>query len=343
MIASDLVARRRLLPAAVREQPAAIVALAGVAGIATGFFRPAVYAGLPNLVADEELPTANSLLQAVENLAWMIGPVLGGVLLAASRARSRLLDERGHVPRLGRAARCASRRRGSSPSTAREPRPLARLARRLRGSCSTSRPLLTVLVVWNVVLLGSAAINVAEIVLAKVSLDSGDVGFGAPRRRHRARADAREPRRGRCARPLRDPAAYAGSLALMGLGFAVAAARPDDLRSRSSRVVIGAVGNGAAVVCNALLVQRGAPDELRGRAFTVIMSLELRVLGLAMVAAPARSIDVYGAALGSWRAVLRLAFASLARRCRRRPCSRGASRGTAEERRAGGNSRASRV
>ena len=38
---------------------------------------------MPNLVSDEELPEANSLLQAVENLAWTIGPVLGGVLVAA--------------------------------------------------------------------------------------------------------------------------------------------------------------------------------------------------------------------------------------------------------------------
>src|ERR1043166_8914540 len=33
-----------------------IVVLAGVVGIATGFFRPAVYAGLPNLVEDSDLP-----------------------------------------------------------------------------------------------------------------------------------------------------------------------------------------------------------------------------------------------------------------------------------------------
>ena len=31
---------------------------AGVAGFATGFFRPALYAGLPNLVDDEDLETA---------------------------------------------------------------------------------------------------------------------------------------------------------------------------------------------------------------------------------------------------------------------------------------------
>ena len=55
-----------------------IVVLAGHPGIATGFFRPAVYAGMPNLVDDEQLPTATSLLQTVENLTWMVGPVVGG-------------------------------------------------------------------------------------------------------------------------------------------------------------------------------------------------------------------------------------------------------------------------
>jgi MFS family permease len=48
--------------------------------------------------------------------------------------------------------------------------------------------------------------------------------------------------------------------------------------------VVGS-GNGAAVVCNALLIQRGAPDELRGRAFTVLMSSNYVILGLGMLAA----------------------------------------------------------
>ena len=34
-----------------------VVAIAAVVGVATGFFRPAVYAGLPNLVEDRDLPT----------------------------------------------------------------------------------------------------------------------------------------------------------------------------------------------------------------------------------------------------------------------------------------------
>jgi hypothetical protein len=39
------------------------------------------------------------------------------------------------------------------------------------------------------------------------------------------------------------------------------------------------------VICNALFVQRGAPDALRGRAFTLLMSSNYVVLGLGMIAA----------------------------------------------------------
>jgi hypothetical protein len=47
-------------------------------------------------------------------------------------------------------------------------------------------------------------------------------------------------------------------------------------------------------VCNTLLVQRGAPDRLRGRAFTTIMSVNFALLGSGMaVAGPI--IDAVGA------------------------------------------------
>src|SRR2546423_7698236 len=61
-----------------------VVVLAAVVGVATGFFRPAVYAGLPNLVQDADLPSANSLLQTVDNLTWALGSLVGGVLVASS-------------------------------------------------------------------------------------------------------------------------------------------------------------------------------------------------------------------------------------------------------------------
>src|SRR5262245_56079272 len=61
-----------------------IVALAGVAGLATGFFRPAVYAGLPNLVEERDLAQANALIQTSENVSWTIAPVIGGAIVAVS-------------------------------------------------------------------------------------------------------------------------------------------------------------------------------------------------------------------------------------------------------------------
>ena len=60
-----------------------IVALALVIGVANGFFRPAALAGLPNLVDEADLPRANSIIQSTDNLTWFVGPLIGGVLVAA--------------------------------------------------------------------------------------------------------------------------------------------------------------------------------------------------------------------------------------------------------------------
>jgi MFS family permease len=293
LIASDLArcAVFCLLPFA--GSPTAIVALAFLAGIATGVFRPAVYAGMPNLVDDDELPAANSLLQAVENIAWTVGPVLGGILVAARGPD--LAYWLNAATFLVSAALLARIPRGKLQTGHVESRGHWRDIGDGLQLVIRSRPLLTVLVVWNVALLGLASINVGEIVLAKVSLDAGDVGYGlllgatglgltlgsllAPRLLDR----------------LGTRGAYAGSLAVMGIGIGIAAASP-NLAFALLGIFVGAVGNGAAVVSNALLVQRGAPDELRGRAFTVIMSSNYVVVGVAMVAAGAL-VDIYG---GRW-------------------------------------------
>ena len=62
----------------------AIVALAAVAGVANSFFRPAVLAGVPNLIPEEDLAHGTSLLQATDWAAATLGPILGGVIVSAS-------------------------------------------------------------------------------------------------------------------------------------------------------------------------------------------------------------------------------------------------------------------
>lgn len=282
MIGADLVRFAVFAALPLAGSAAVIVALAAVAGFATGFFRPAVYAGLPNLVSDDELANANSILQTIENLTLAIGPILGGALVATTGpdvaylinaatflASAALLA--GIPGRLLQAATAAGRGywRDLSDGFA--------LIRR-------SRALLTILATWNVVMLATAAANVSEIVLAKDAFDAGDFGYGllvgatgiglafgslmaGSFLEHRALA-----------------AVYAGSIGVIAVGLLAAAASPDVWVAAAFVAVVG-VGNGAAVVCNALLVQRGAPDELRGRAFTVLMSSNYAVLGLGILVA----------------------------------------------------------
>ena len=74
------------------------------------------------------------------------------------------------------------------------------------------------------------------------------------------------------------------------------AARPSRRTSGSGsrRWLLVGFGNGGAVVANITLVQRGAPDRVRGRAFTVVMSVNYAFLGLAFIVAGPLT-NAYGA------------------------------------------------
>ena len=294
MIAADLVRAAVFFALPFVDAPAGIVALALVAGLATGFFMPAVYAGLPNLVDEDDLPQANSLLRSVDYLASAGGPLLGGLLVAVyGPDLAYWLNAPTFVVS---AVLIAAIPEGLLQSERSESRGHWRDLAAGFAVVVRSRPLLTVLVAWSIAVAGNAAVNVAEVVLAKVSFESGTFGFGllsagsgvglvlgslyAPTVLERRRIGE----------------VYGISIALMALGVGAAAASPNVWVASGCVVVMG-LGNGCAVVCNSLLVQRGAPDALRGRAFTVIMSANFAILGLAMVAAGPLT-DVVGA---RWR------------------------------------------
>jgi MFS family permease len=260
----------------------AIVLLAGLAGFATGFFRPASFAGVPNLVDAEDLPAANSLLRAGDYLSWTVGTALGGVIVAVSG------------PDLAYGINAATFLVSAAL--------ILRIApQRLQAATATShghwhdvgegfslvfhtRVLLAVFLAWNLVMLANAGVNVSEIVLVKVDLGGGDVGFGlmwaavglglfagslyAPRWLER---------RGMLF-------VYTSAIGMMAFG-AVSAALSPSVWVALPCMAVGGAGNGAAVVYNSLLVQRGAPDHMRGRVFTVVMSTNFALLGLGMVVA----------------------------------------------------------
>lgn len=284
MIVSDLarVAVFAALPFA--DTPGTIVLLAGAAGFATGFFRPAVFAGLPNLVAEPDLPQANSLLRSIEYLTTTVGTLLGGVIAAAwGPDPAYWINSVSFLLSALLIVQIPARRLQSATAQSR-----GHLRDLVEGFSLVrrSRPLLTVFVVWNLVMLHNGAVNVAEVALAKVSFDAGSFGFGlmwacsgVGLTIGSLLAAAWLQRRGLSF-------VYAASVAMMAVCSAGAAISP-GVWVAIWFLVLGGAGNGAAMVYNALLVQRGAPDRLRGRAFTVLMSSTFAVMGLGMILAGA--------------------------------------------------------
>jgi MFS family permease len=259
-----------------------IITLAFAAGIATSLFRPAVYAGLPNLVTDRDLPQANGILQTADNLTWTIGALVGGALVAAtspdvayvvnavSFAVSALLIVR-------------IRERFEEPERAPSRGGWRDFVEGL-SIVRRSRALLTVVVAWSIVMLANAGVNVSEVVLAKDVFSAGDFGYGLLVGATGLGLVLGSLCAGSWIGQRGFTIPYAVSIGLMALGFAAAAASPNVWIAALVVIAAGA-GNGVAVVTNALLVQRGAPDRLRGRAFTVVMSVGYGVLGAGMIVA----------------------------------------------------------
>jgi MFS family permease len=147
-----------------------------------------------------------------------------------------------------------------------------------------SRALLTVLVAWNVGMIANAFVNVGEPFLATDSFSAGSFGLGLMMASAGLGLAAGAYLAGSWIEERGLPNVYGASLGLMAVGVAGAAASPDVWVAAVCVIVSGA-GNGATIVCNALLVQRGAPDRLRGRAFTVLMSSNVTFLALGMLLA----------------------------------------------------------
>ena len=275
---------RRVRGAAVRRtRSAAIVALAAVAGIGTAFFRPAVLAGLPNLVAGRASSrAANALLQLVE---WTtIGGrarSLGGALTAASGP-----DLAYWVNAATFALSAAARGADPGPAAAERAADRPRALGRPRGGLPGRPPL------------ARAHVRARRL----VDRDARERRRSTSRRCSSRRArTARATSASGCSGP--GPASgscSAGSprrsLLARGLGGGV---RPPAARLRRRdrgappwrpNVWIGALGDGArrasATAARSSRTSRSCSaarrTSVRGRAFTLLMSANYAVLGLAL-------------------------------------------------------------
>lgn len=69
----------------VASQPVLLIAaLAAMLGLAQGVFLPSSYSIVPELVGEDRIVAANSIMSTQLNLSTMIGPAIGGVLVAGA-------------------------------------------------------------------------------------------------------------------------------------------------------------------------------------------------------------------------------------------------------------------
>ena len=134
-----------------------------------------------------------------------------------------------------------------------------------------SRSMVAVLVAWGIASFGLGAANVSQIFLAKGTFSSGSFGYGLLYGAIGAGLVVGAFFSAQVLERLGVGGTYGLGLAVMGLGLVGAAVSPNVWVAAGCCVVLG-VGNGTAVACNALLVQRGTFDVMRGRALTFVMS-----------------------------------------------------------------------
>jgi MFS family permease len=277
MIASDALRVGVFVALPFATSAGMVVALAFVAGLATGFFRPAVYAGVPNLVPEADLPAANALLQGIENLSWAVGPLVGGALTgvagpsaayainAVSFLFSIVLVVR--IP-----ARLLQSERALSRGHWRDLRDGFEAALR-------SPSMRAVLVAWGIASLAAGLGNVTEIFLAKNTFSAGDFGYGLLFGAMGTGLVLGSLSGAVALTRYGVSAVYGASIAVMAVGYLGTAVSPNVWVAAVGCVVAG-IGNGVAILCNALLVQRGTFDVMRGRALTFVMSATYVLVGV---------------------------------------------------------------
>ena len=242
---------------------AVTVALALVAGVGTGLFRPAVMAGLPSLVSPPRLPAATALFGALADVGFTIGPALAGVGLLLASAETVMLVN--GVSFAVSAVALTTVQLGGGDRRE-HTRSLMREARAGVGAVARMPGLRAVIAGSSAVVLFAGLFNVGELLLAEEELGAGDSGFAllvavfglGVVMGSLAGASSSEPR------VLKDR--YLVGLGVTGVGFLVAAASP-VIAAAAVGFVIAGFGNGLLMVHERLLVQVTVKDDLLGRVF----------------------------------------------------------------------------
>jgi MFS family permease len=293
VIGADLVRMGVFVALPFVTNAAEIVVLAAIAGIGNSFFRPAVLAGVPNLVPDKDLAHGTALLQATDWAAATAGPALGGVLTsawgphfvywinAATFVFSALLLLR--IP-----AHLLQSEQAISRGHWRD------IAEGL-NAFRRSRSLRIVLFALGIAQLAIGLENSSEIFLAETSLHRGPFGYGLFWSASGLGLVIGSLAIGSLIEGRDELAVYPLAFLPWAAGILGAAIAPNIWVGAFAMAVSG-FGNGLAFPMSVLIIQRHTSDLVRGRAFTVIISGHNALLGIGLIS----SGGLTAAAGGRW-------------------------------------------
>jgi MFS family permease len=318
MVVSELVAAVFAAAMVAASTPAALIALAAMVGLAEAPFMPASSAAVPNLVPETRLEWANSTLAIGRNTGQLLGPLAGGVLVAATGARTVFALTAVAFVVCAVLVASVSGRFGDvrTPAEREESRDLR------AGFVAVWRsPVLRgIAAAWMVFLFMLGPILVAELPLAH-EFGQGAAGYGAIAACWGGGSIIGSFLGRRTAR-ISEGGSMVWGCVLTGTGFATVALAPVFGFALLGMIVAG-LADGTVTVSEMTIIQRSTTDNLRSRVNAAIDTITAAAFALSFPAAGflINLLGVRGAywmaAIGCWLAALILVPAM--RALRRQP------------------------
>jgi MFS family permease len=239
----------------------ALALLFGLLAVVQSPFEPSSASAMPNLVPPEKLPRANALVAATASASYLLGPLLGGLLLGAGASAGQLLAVDA-VSFLVSAALVVSIRRPFGLGGGTESEPGIWAGVRL----IVDEPVLRVLVTATIVsLLGMGMVNVANYPLS-IHLGGGTEGYGALEALLGGGGLVGAAIAARMLNVSRAPLVITVMYAVSGLGLLLAGLAPVLAVALAGMAIAGA-GRGLGDVADTTLVQARTDDARRSRVF----------------------------------------------------------------------------
>ena len=262
MVGSDLAAAVVAAAMALTVDSAlALTLFFGLLAVVESPFEPSSASAMPNLVPPEKLARANALVAGTTSASYLLGPLLGGLLLGAGASAPQLLAVDA-VSFVVSAALVVSIRRpfGLGGGTESEPGVWAGVRLIVR------EPVLRVLITASIVsLLGMGMVNVANYPLS-IHLGGGTEGYGALEALLGGGGLLGAVIAARMLSASRAPLIVTVSFAISGFGLLLAGLAPVLAVALAGMAVAG-TGRGLGDVADTTLVQSRTDDARRSRVF----------------------------------------------------------------------------